>query len=117
MRVLLTGATGLLGPRIARALIVAGHDVTALHRASSPLARLEGLQLARVLGDVTDRESLRRAIAGHDAVIHSAGDTSFFVCDRARVERVNVDGARNVAEVARESGVKRVVHTSSVAAI
>jgi dihydroflavonol-4-reductase len=117
MRVLVTGATGLIGPRTARALVAAGHEVTVLHRATSNLTRLEGLAITRVVGDVTDRDSVRRAVEGHDAVIHSAGVTSFYVCDRADVERVQVDGTRNVAEAARDAGVKRFVHTSSVAGI
>ena len=54
---------------------------------------------------------------GVSSCIHTAGDTSFYRFDRPRLEAVNVEGTRHVVTAAREAGVKRLVHTSSVAAI
>ena len=116
-RVLITGATGFLGAEIARRVVAAGHDVVLFRRATSSLARIADLPAAHAIGDVTDRASLDRAMQGAALCIHAAGDTSYFLRDRARLSAVNVGGVRNVVDAARAAGVRRLVHTSSVAAI
>jgi dihydroflavonol-4-reductase len=97
-------------------LIERGDAVRALIRPSSDLASLEGLDVDAVQGDVGDRGSLRRALRGVDRVFHLAGTTNLRLA-RADVFALNVEGTRNVLEEAVRSGVERVVHTSSVAAI
>jgi dihydroflavonol-4-reductase len=121
MRVFLTGASGLLGSHTARALCAAGHSVRALVRdlgkAERVLARLgvSGAELAR--GDVTDRLSVRAALAGCDAVVHAAAIPSLDPRDRERVMRTNARGAEHVLESACDAGLDPVVHVSSVAAL
>jgi dihydroflavonol-4-reductase len=90
--------------------------VRALVRPGSDLGRLEGLDVDTVRGDVGDRSSVRRALRGADRVFHLAGTTNLRL-PRADVLALNVEGTRNVLEEALRSGVERVVHTSSVAAI
>jgi dihydroflavonol-4-reductase len=97
-------------------LIERGDAVRALIRPSSDLASVEGLDVDAVQGDVGDRGSLRRALRGVDRVFHLAGTTNLRLA-RADVFALNVEGTRNVLEEAVRSGVERVVHTSSVAAI
>ncbi len=117
MRLLITGATGFLGAEVVRQTLAAGHTVRILRRTTSSLARLEGLPVEHALGDVTDARSVRAAMDGVEACIHCAGDTSYFVRDAARLRAVNVEGTRHVVEAARDAGVRRLVYTSSVAAI
>jgi nucleoside-diphosphate-sugar epimerase len=112
VRVLVTGATGFLGSHILEQLLSAGHDVRALVR--SPVQR-DGVDFVR--GDVTDPASLRPAMEGREAVIHSAAVVTFKSREAARQREVNVQGTRNVVEAARAAGVSRLVFTSSVAAI
>ncbi len=115
MFVLVTGATGFLGSHVARLLLARGDDVRVLVRTTSDQSRLDGLTIERVIGDVTDRNSVRAAVAGVDAVIHCAAMVEFGAADSTLLERVNIIGAAAVLDAAVEAGV-RVVHVSSLAA-
>ncbi|MDP9395112.1 MAG: NAD-dependent epimerase/dehydratase family protein, partial [Actinomycetota bacterium] len=106
MKVLVTGASGLLGRSVARTLLARGDAVTVLQRRPSRLPCPE------VLGDVADGSVVRRAAAGQDAVVHLAAKVHVVGGWREFV-RANVDGTRNVVAAARELGVARVVHVSS----
>lgn len=118
MRVLLTGSTGFLGSHVAFALLAAGHQVNALVRAGSGKTLNPQLSTLNYFpGDITDRPSIDRAVRGCEAVVHVAGVVSFSPGAAGRQREVNVEGTRHVLEAARAAGVRRFVHTSSVAAI
>ncbi|MEY3211371.1 MAG: hypothetical protein RIT28_1852 [Pseudomonadota bacterium] len=117
MRVLLTGGTGQIGAAIARALLDAGHDVTALSRDLDRPGLLAGLPLRWSLGDITQPETLGLASRGVEAVVHTAGLVSYAAKDAARLRAVNVEGTRNVLDAAAAAGARRVVLTSSIAAL
>lgn len=115
-KTLVTGATGLIGSHVARALAQRGDDLRVAVRQSSNPENLEGISHQAVSCDVLDRRAVRRAMRGVDRVFHTAGLTSL----RASADsllRVNVEGTRIVLEEALRAGVTRVVYTSSVAAI
>jgi dihydroflavonol-4-reductase len=116
-KTLVTGGTGFLGSHVVRALARRGDDLRLLARRSSQLEHLDAVEFERVVGDVTDRRAVRRAMNGVDRVFHLAGTTSMRRSDRGRVFEVNVGGTRNVLEEALDAGVERVVHTSTVGAI
>ena len=97
-----------------RALLTRGFTVRALVRGDAPT--LDGLAIERVHGDLFF-PGLSAAMTGCDVVFHVAAFYSLWRKDRAEVMRVNVEGTRLVLGAARRAGVKRVVHTSSVAAI
>ncbi|GGE09917.1 dihydroflavonol-4-reductase [Marinithermofilum abyssi] len=116
MRVLVTGGTGFVGRNLIHLLHEEGHEVTLLHRKQSRLVDLpEGIQTR--VGDVTDPESLQGSCDGMDWVFHVAGDVTWGRHLRERMFRINVDGARNMAEEAMRAGVQRFIHTSSAAAV
>ncbi|MBL8130223.1 MAG: NAD-dependent epimerase/dehydratase family protein [Anaerolineae bacterium] len=117
MRALVTGATGFVGAHLVRALNEAGHQVRALHRASSRLDALAGAQYESALGDVTDRASLDAACDGCDWVFHVAAVADYWRAEVNRLYAVNVDGTQHVLDAARDAGVKRIVFTSSAAAL
>ncbi len=117
MRALVTGGTGFIGSSIVRALLGEGYEVRALVRSGSHTANIDGLDVERVTGDITDYSSLKRAMRGCTQVFHAAALYSFWVTTPGLIEHVNVDGTRNVLQAALESGAKRVVYTSSVAAL
>lgn len=115
MRVLLTGATGFVGPQTAKALSDAGHQVRALVRETSDRSALDalGVELEYAIGDVCSPGPLAEAVEGVDAVIHLAGATKGI--RRDDFYRVNTYGARLLAETAVEKGVSRFVHCSTLA--
>ena len=117
MKALVTGATGFVGAQMVRALDEAGHQAVALHRSTSRLDALAGLTYTSALGDVTDLDSLRAACAGCDWVFHVAAVADYWRADPQRIYEVNVEGTRKVLQAAKEAGVKRVVFTSSAAAV
>jgi dihydroflavonol-4-reductase len=110
VKVLVTGATGLLGDAIVRELLARGHEVRALVRPGTDPARLgPAVEVAR--GDVLDAASVRAALAGRDALVHAAGSARIGL-DRAAYE-VNTRGTEIVLAAAAAAGVRRAVHTSS----
>lgn len=112
--VFLTGATGVVGNAIAKALVASGRPVRALvrdrERAASCLP--ESLELA--VGDVTDRDSVRRAMEGCGVVYHASGLPEQWFKDDSIFQRVNVDGTVNVLEVALEVKVSKFMYTSTI---
>ncbi|MEW6049130.1 MAG: NAD-dependent epimerase/dehydratase family protein, partial [Bacillota bacterium] len=117
MRAMVTGATGFVGRHLVRALLEAGHEVTVVRRATSPAERLQGLPVQHVVADLTEPESLKGTMDGVDWVFHVAADLSWWRAARARQWAVNVEGTRRVVTEALRAGVKRLVYTSSVAAV
>jgi nucleoside-diphosphate-sugar epimerase len=121
VKVLVTGATGLVGCHTVAELSRAGCEVRALVRSAERLERAIAPFALRavepVLGDVTGLRSVRAAVAGCDAVVHAAG---IFSIDRSRERelwRVNVRGAEQVLREALAAGADPVVHVSSFSAL
>jgi dihydroflavonol-4-reductase len=116
MRILVTGASGFIGSCLCRALSLRGDDVVALHRPTSLRTALEGIPVQRQVGDMLDPASLDAALHGVEAVFHTAAPMRPGRDPLASID-VHVRGTRNVLEAARRAGVRRLVHTSSVAAL
>jgi dihydroflavonol-4-reductase len=118
--ILVTGATGFLGATLVRRLVAAGERVRILRRASSSLDLLGGAASAveHAEGDVTDYRAVRAAVGGAGQVYHAAAHVGFEgKRERALLTAVNVGGTANVVDAAREAGVGRLVHVSSIAAL
>ncbi|QDG63180.1 NAD(P)-dependent oxidoreductase [Pseudarthrobacter sp. NIBRBAC000502771] len=107
MRVLVTGASGLLGRQVAGQLVRKGHEVTTFQRRPSGV---DGA--ADRCGSLTDDAAVAEAVRGADAVIHLAAKVSF--TGRAEeFDQVNVEGTRRLLLAARDAGVRDVVFVSS----
>jgi dihydroflavonol-4-reductase len=115
--VLVTGGTGFLGSNLAAALREQGLVVRILRRQQSDLRAIADTDVEHVIGDVRDKESLRKAVHGCDTVFHTAAVVSYWKKRRSELTEVNVGGTQNVVDVCLESGVERLVHTSSIAAV
>ncbi|HXG67792.1 MAG TPA: NAD-dependent epimerase/dehydratase family protein [Blastocatellia bacterium] len=115
MKYFLTGATGFIGGRLARQLIEAGHQVSAIVRDPAKAQDLADLGIAIHKGDVTDKESMRDAMAGADGVFHVAGWYKVGVKDKSAGYQVNVTGTRNVLELMKELNIPKGVYTSTLA--
>jgi len=117
MKALVTGATGCVGANVVAALLERGYVVRGMHRRTSRLDALEGLEVERVEGDLFDPSSLMRAMEGCDWVFHAAAVSDYWRTPPEVIYRVNVEGTRNVVEAALRAGVRRLVYTSSVGAL
>jgi nucleoside-diphosphate-sugar epimerase len=114
MRCVVTGATGQVGRHLCRELTAAGHEVVALHRASSHTGALESAQVELREADLKDARSLVAAFEGGKVVFHLAalfrearhGDSEYWA--------VNLEGTRNVLDAAAAVGASKIVHCSTV---
>ncbi|MGH8294119.1 MAG: hopanoid-associated sugar epimerase [Steroidobacteraceae bacterium] len=117
MRALVTGATGFVGAAIARALVAEGWQVRALVRGGSDRRNVADLPVEQVVGDLTHPASLRRALEGCEAAFHAAADYRLWAPRPQELYRTNVEGTGYLLDAARSAGVRRIVYTSSVAAV
>jgi dihydroflavonol-4-reductase len=117
MTTLVTGATGFVGAAVLRCLAEAGHNVRVLVRPTSDRFNLSNIDCEIVTGDLTEPESLKRAVRNCEAVFHVAADYRIWVPNRERMNRVNVQGTVDVILAAAAAGVSRIVYTSSVATL
>jgi dihydroflavonol-4-reductase len=113
VKVLVTGGTGFVGPKVVRAIVDAGHDVRALARDRKKAAHVAALGAELVEGDVTDPASLRRAVQGMDAVVHLVGIRQG---KQEEFQRIMIDGTRSLLAAADEAGVQRLVLMSALGA-
>ena len=111
-RATVTGASGLVGANLVRSLLDDGIEVCTADLRRS--AALDGLDVDFVEVDVRDRPSLAPAFEGADVVFHLAAMISIVGDPTGEVWKVNVGGPANIANAARDAGVARVVHCSSV---
>jgi len=115
MKCFVTGATGFLGSHVARQLLAAGAEMRLLMRPTSRLDNITDLPAERVVGDLRDAESLRKGMSDCEYVFHVAADYRLWARNGQELYESNVDGTKNILQAARDSGVRRVIYTSSVA--
>jgi UDP-glucose 4-epimerase len=111
MKILVTGATGKVGSRLAKRLAQQGHQVRALVRDPARAAQLLGSGTELAKGDLLDLESLAAAVRGVDAVVHCAAFFRGATAEQAH--EVNDLGTQHLASAARNAAVKRFVFTST----
>jgi NADH dehydrogenase len=111
VKVLVTGATGFVGPRIVHALRTEGRDVRALVRRPDRGAHLASLGVELAVGDVTDAASVSAAAEGCTHVVHLVAILKGKPHD---FERVMTGGTRNVIAAAKNAGIERLVLMSAL---
>jgi nucleoside-diphosphate-sugar epimerase len=119
MKILITGATGLVGSAVARKFLSENHAVSALYRSGSDrclLADVEN-QIDWIEGDILDVSALEAAFAGVEFVVHTAAVVSFVPRDRKTMYQVNMEGTANVVNICLKSGIRKLCHVSSIAAL
>jgi dihydroflavonol-4-reductase len=114
---LVTGATGHIGNVLVRKLLERGEKVRVLILPDECRAPLAGLDVEPFEGDVLDLDSLFKSMRGVRGVFHLAGVISIMPGTDALVRRVNIEGTKNILQVAKEMKVDRLVYTSSIHAI
>lgn len=109
-KVLVTGATGFLGKRLAKRLVDKGYPVRALARKQTSVDDLKRLGVEIAIGDLGDESSTAAAVRGVDVVVHAAAGTSGTAKDS---DTATIQGTRNVLAASKTSRVKKLVHISS----
>jgi nucleoside-diphosphate-sugar epimerase len=110
---LVTGGTGFVGRRLVLRLVRDGARVRLLVRPTSDVVQFHGMPVELAYGDVTDRDSVRQAVAGCDRLYHLAKPNNWLTPDPVLHQRVNVDGTRNVLDEALAAGVRKAVYVGS----
>jgi UDP-glucose 4-epimerase len=116
VRVLVTGGSGFIGSHVVDKLRALGHEPVIYDLRPSPWHRDPADRVDTVLGSITDREALERALHSCDAVAHLAAvaDVNDVHASPEDAERVNARGTVTVLEAARRAGVKRIVYASTI---
>lgn len=112
MRALVTGGSGHVGANLVRMLLADDHRVRCLVR--SDIEALEGLEVELVKGDITEPETLTGAMQEIDVVFHCAAFVAVEDADVDLMERINIEGTRNMCRAALAANITRFVHISSV---
>ena len=119
MKYLITGATGFIGPYLLERLISEGHSCRCLVREGSEIKVMQHSAVEIVTGDITRPETLTGIGEGMDYLLHLAtlGHMSNFTISEEMFETINVTGTLNIMAEALNSGIKKIVHCSSMAAM
>lgn len=116
MKVLITGASGLLGNHITRLLLSGGHQVRAMIENEKANHGLDALPLEKIICDIRDPLQVHGCLRGMDVLIHAAADTSVWPSHSEKVYDINVRGTENLIDEAILSNIKRFVYVSSACA-
>ena len=110
---LVIGANGYLGSHVTRQLVEGRRDVRVMVRDGANTVGIDDLKVTRFVGDIWNDDVLREAMAGCDDVYYCVVDTRGWLKDPAPLFRTNVEGTRNVLEIAKDAGLQRFIFTSS----
>lgn len=113
MKVLITGANGLLGSNLARQLLKANYGVRAMVRESSNVLSLRGADVEMFRGNVLDARDLKKALTGCQVVVHAAANTAQWPSDYSFYQPMNVDGTRLLLEESSKAGIERFIYVGS----
>lgn len=113
MKILVTGADGLLGSNLVRELLYHGHTIRAFVQPGRQQKTLEGITLEKFPGNLLNGEEVTKAAEGCDAVIHCAASTSVWPVRSEIVNKVNIEGTKNVITAVRLNQVKRMVYVGT----
>lgn len=117
MQAFVTGGTGFVGGNLIRQLLNSGIKVRALVRSSSDQRNLKDLAIDQVSGDLDNQKLLEKAMQGCEWLFHVAAHYSLCLKDSQAIYKANVNGTKKILAAAHTAKIKRIVYTSSVAAI
>lgn len=115
MKAFVTGGSGFIGQHIVRKLLARGYEVSVLARSAQSAERLAAMGADVVPGDVTDVESMRKAMQGSDVVLHVAAYVEIGEPDTEMMETINIGGTRKVLRLAYELEIPKIIYTSTAA--
>jgi len=114
MKIAITGATGFLGKCLAEYLAKKGHELFLHARSEEKSSTIKGLASKLVICDICDDAAIKELVTGADIVVHTVSNFRSASGPPESYTRINLNGTINVFDRARESGVKRFVHISTI---
>ena len=114
MKILVTGANGFIGSNLVKRLLSQGNEVKSLVRKTSDLHFLKDLNTELFYGDISDTDSLQKAMKDIEMVFHVAGLAADWGAYE-KFEKINFIGTQNVGKTASNAGVQKMVYISTVA--
>lgn len=113
MRILITGATGLLGSNLVRLLVERGYPVGVFIHTRSYTKTLQDLPIKKHFGDILDPESVEAAVQEYDVVIHAAAITEYWPSRSKKIREVNIEGTRNIINAVKKYNLSRLIYVGS----
>lgn len=117
MRVLVTGADGMLGTNLILVLLKKRMKVNAFIHPSSKSKNLEGLNIKKYFGDILQASTLDEPMANSDIVIHTASDTRIWPSRSVTIRKTNIKGTENVINGSLKHGIKQLIYIGSASSV
>lgn len=113
MKILVTGADGLLGSNLVRELLKRGHTIRAFVQPGRQQKTLEGLTLEKFSGNLLNTDEVLKSSEGCDAVIHCAASTSVWPTRSEIVNTVNIEGTKNIIHAVQKNNIQRMIYVGT----
>lgn len=113
MKILITGATGLLGSNLVRLLVDRGYPVGVFVHTRSYTTTLQNLPVKKHFGDILDKESLEAAVQEYDILVHAAAITDYWPSRSQKIREVNIEGTRNIINAVKRFNLERLIYIGS----
>lgn len=110
MKILVTGADGLLGSNLVRELLKRGHTIRAFVQPGRQQKTLEGLSIEKFSGNLLNAVEVEKAAEGCNAIIHCAASTSVWPTRSEIINTVNIEGTRNIIEAVKKNNLERLIY-------
>lgn len=117
MKVLVTGADGLLGSNLVRNLLSKNFEVSVLVHPASKSRTLNGLNVNKFVGDILEVDSLQPALKNCDVVFHAAASTSVWPARSEKIRAINIKGTRNMIDASIANKIEKFIYVGSASAI
>jgi dihydroflavonol-4-reductase len=113
MKILVTGADGLLGSNLVRELLSRGHEIRAFVQPGRQQLTLEGLTIEKFAGNLLDPKEVIKSAEGCDAIIHCAASTAVWPIRSEIINKVNIDGTRNIIQAVYTNKIQRLIYVGT----
>ena len=113
MKILVTGADGLLGSNLVRELLKRDHTIRAFVQPGRQQKTLDGLTLEKFPGNLLNAEEVTQAATGCDAIIHCAASTSVWPVRSEIVNKVNIEGTKNIIAAVKKNNIQRMIYVGT----
>lgn len=117
MKILITGADGMLGTSLVHLLLKRNYEITAFIHPSSKSTTLDNLPVQKVYGDILNPKTLDDAFKSVDVVIHAAASTAVWPSRSEFVRKINIDGTRNIIDKVIQHKIKKLIYVGSASSV